>query len=290
MISETSAKLVLEAALSSGGDFAELYMEDTVSNSLVMVNGDVDNATSARMTGAGVRVFSGVRSAYAYTADTSRDALIGAAKAAAAALSSGEHSSVIPFRPADYSVAPRIPYATVDNAARIAKMREAHLAAKSYSDEISQVIVSLADVDKTMFVCNTEGVWASDRRPRMRIAAQAVASKGGDSQTGSDAPGNARGFEGFDLIDPAACGREASRQAVAMLHADECPAGVMPVVIDGGFGGVHFSRGVRAFAGSHVRIKGQQRILWKTRHADCCALRQRRRRRHPGRRMGFHPY
>lgn len=103
MISETSAKLVLEAALSSGGDFAELYMEDTVSNSLVMVNGDVDNATSARMTGAGVRVFSGVRSAYAYTADTSRDALIGAAKAAAAALSSGEHSSVIPFRPADYS-------------------------------------------------------------------------------------------------------------------------------------------------------------------------------------------
>ena len=137
MISETSAKLVLEAALSSGGDFAELYMEDTVSNSLVMVNGDVDNATSARMTGAGVRVFSGVRSAYAYTADTSRDALIGAAKAAAAALSSGNRYTYSPFRPADYSVAPRIPYATVDNAARIAKMREAHLAAKSYSDEIS---------------------------------------------------------------------------------------------------------------------------------------------------------
>lgn len=240
MINETSAQLVLEAALTSGADFAELYMEDTVSNSVSMIDGIVENATSARSTGAGVRVFSGTRSAYAYTADTSPDALIGAAKAAAAALSADGRIAVVPFRPADYAVAPRIPYATVDNAARIAKMRDAHLAAKSYSDEISQVVVSLLDVDKCMFVCNTEGVWASDRRPRMRLAVQAVASKDGDSQTGMDAPGNPCGFEGFERIDPAACGREASRQAVTMLHADECPAGVMPVVIDGGFGGVIF--------------------------------------------------
>jgi len=240
MIQETSAQLVLESALTTGADFAELYMEDTTSNSLVMVNGEVDNATSARSTGAGVRVFRGTRSAYAYTADTSLDALIGAAKAAAAALSSDERFTVVPFRPAHYGVAPRIPYATVDNAARIAKMRDAHLAAKSYNDEIAQVIVSMADMDKSVFVCNTEGVWATDRRPQMRIAAQAVAMQGTDSQTGADSPGCAKGFEGFDLIDPVVVGKEAARQAVTMLHADECPAGVMPVVIDGGFGGVIF--------------------------------------------------
>ena len=240
MINEASAQLVLEAALSSGGDFAELYMEDCTSNSLSMVNGDVENATSARTTGAGVRVLSGTRSAYAYTADTSREALIGAAKAAAAALTGAADIAVVPFRPAAYGKAPRIPYAEVDNARRITKMREAHLAAKSYSEEISQAIVRLLDVDKEMFVCNTEGVWASDRHPRMRLSVSAVASGAGGSQTGADSPGYATGFEGFDRIDPAASGREAARQAVTMLHADECPAGVMPVVIDGGFGGVIF--------------------------------------------------
>jgi TldD protein len=240
LINDTKARLVLEAALSSGGDFAELYMEDGTSNRVTMLDGKVENATSARSVGAGVRVFSGVKSAYAYTADVSIGALIGAAKAAAAALTGDAPMTIIPFRPADYSVAPLIPYSTVDNARRIARMRDAHLSAKSYSDEIAQVSVTLMDDDKSIFVCNTEGVWASDRRPRMRLAVSSVATKDGVSQTGADSPGNARGFDGFDLIDPVAVGREASRQAVTMLHADECPAGVMPVVIDGGFGGVIF--------------------------------------------------
>ena len=35
-----------------------------------------------------------------------------------------------------------------------------------------------------------------------------------------------------------ALGSEAARMAVTMLHAPDCPAGFVPVVIDGGFGGV----------------------------------------------------
>ena len=152
------------------------------------------------------------RAALTPTPPTSPDALIGAAKAAAAALSADGRIAVVPFRPADYAVAPRIPYATVDNAARIAKMRDAHLAAKSYSDEISQVVVSLLDVDKCMFVCNTEGVWASDRRPRMRLAVQAVASKDGDSQTGMDAPETPAGLRALSAsIPPPAAARRPAR-------------------------------------------------------------------------------
>jgi TldD protein len=48
---------VLEAALTTGADFAELYMEDTSSNALSLRSGEVDSATSARSVGAGVRVF-----------------------------------------------------------------------------------------------------------------------------------------------------------------------------------------------------------------------------------------
>ena len=42
----------------------------------------------------------------------------------------------------------------------------------------------------------------------------------------------------------AAQGKEAARIAVTMLNAPQCPAGIMPVVIDNGFGGSS-SRGLR---------------------------------------------
>ena len=69
----------------------------------------------------------------------------------------------------------------------------------------------------------------------------AVASEGGDSQSGREAPGALMGFELFSTrVDPEAMARKAALRAVTMLHAEPCPAGVMPVVIDGGFGGVIF--------------------------------------------------
>jgi TldD protein len=48
------------------------------------------------------------------------------------------------------------------------------------------------------------------------------------------------GLETFDTINPADVGREAARQAVVMAGAGYCPAGVMPVAIGNGFGGVIF--------------------------------------------------
>lgn len=77
MIQEAIAQRVLDAALETGGDFSELFMEDTETHSISMLNGTVENATYRRRTGAGVRVLKGEQSAYAYTADTSEAALVG---------------------------------------------------------------------------------------------------------------------------------------------------------------------------------------------------------------------
>ena len=49
------------------------------------------------------------------------------------------------------------------------------------------------------------------------------------------------GFELFDTrVNAEESGKIAAQQAVTMLHAPVCPAGVMPVAIDNGFGGVIF--------------------------------------------------
>ena len=117
LISKKIAEAVLEEALRTGGDFSELYMQDTETNSVNMVNGAVEDARYQRKVGAGVRVLKGTRSAYAYTADTSEEALIATARAAASALDGVkefESRKLEVIR--DGRTAPRIPFTEVNNA------------------------------------------------------------------------------------------------------------------------------------------------------------------------------
>jgi TldD protein len=86
LLSENVITDVLLAALSTGGDFAEIFMEDTYSTQIRMLDGAVDEAVSGRDFGVGIRIFQGWQSVYAYTNDVSREGLIKTAREAAAAL------------------------------------------------------------------------------------------------------------------------------------------------------------------------------------------------------------
>ena len=95
-------------------------------------------------------------------------------------------------------------------------------------------------MDHNILIANTEGVYAQDRQIRTRIAISAVAEMDGEAQTGFFGPGRRMGMEMFDEIDPKEVGLHAAKQAVVMAGAGYCPAGVMPVAIGNGFGGVIF--------------------------------------------------
>ncbi len=195
MINNRIVNAVLDEALRTGGDFSELYLQDTESNSLSMIDGKVENANFSRRVGAGVRVLSGTRSAYAYTADTSEEALLSAAKAAATALKgSKEHSpkSICVDRVGKPSW--KIPFSGINNQQRIELLREGTLSAREYSSEITQVVATIIDCTHRIAVYNSEGVHASDVRPRTRLAIQAVAMANGEAQTGGVSPGYGMGF------------------------------------------------------------------------------------------------
>lgn len=239
MISEIKAQRVLDAALETGGDFSELFLEDTENNTIQMTDGKVENAVYRRGHGAGVRVLKDGRSAYAYTADTSEEALIATARAAAAALSGvkeGECAAFSAFR--KHEQAPEQPFSDIKNAQRIELLKKGTAAARAHSPEVTQITGRYLDVDQRILVCNSLGVWGSDRRPRTRAFINAVATANGEAQEGYESPGYGMGFEAYKKIDIEKAGAQAAKTAVAMLHAKPCPAGAVPVVIDGGFGGV----------------------------------------------------
>lgn len=233
---------VLQKAVSTGADFAEIFAEHTKSNAITMIDGKVETITDNYLSGVGVRVYKDLKSAYASTTDLSREGLLRCAENAAYAVANG--TGRLDFRLTERlfgNVHPiKVVPATVPNAVKAEILRTGSNAAKAYHESISQVQGTLLDIDHNILIANTEGLYTEDRQIRTRLMINAVASKDGENQSGVQSPGRRMGLEMFDEIDPAAVGREAARQAVTMLGAGYCPAGKMTVAIENGFGGVIF--------------------------------------------------
>lgn len=242
MITKKLAEDVLLAAMAGGADFAEIYGEITRNNNVFMVNGKIERAADNLISGVGIRAFAGTRTVFASTSDTTPEGLMKCARAVAAAM--GEVRTVETLNLTERMFpnvhpARRLP-SSVDASERAALLREGCFAAKEYDPAISQVSGSLAGVDHTILVANSEGLYTTDRHIRTRIAIQSVASADGENQSGFYGPGAGMGMEFFETVDPKEVGKEASRQAMVNLRASYCPAGVMTVAIENGFGGVIF--------------------------------------------------
>src|SRR5690606_1244339 len=89
-------------------------------------------------------------------------------------------------------------------------------------------------------IFNSEGLHVCDERNYVRIMGNAVAQDGSEQSSGYEAPGALKGWEFTNDLNPTQLGEVIGRQAMTKLHADPCPAGKMPVIIDNAFGGVIF--------------------------------------------------
>ena len=242
MLKQDVAQAVIAQALKTGGDFAEIFLEDRLNSNISMLSGKVESVNSRRLHGAGVRVFSGFQGVYVYTNDTSLQGLLDCARRAASAVQAKQYYTakdlVWQDTPSIHPI-PQMPD-KVKAARKVEKIKAAYGALKD-EPEIVQARINYADSVQRVWIANSEGLFTGDTRVYTRFFVFAVASNGTENQTGSCTPGAMQGFEVFDSrIDPERVAKEAGSQARTMLHAPMCPAGVMPVVIDNGFGGVIF--------------------------------------------------
>ena len=242
MLSKNIASQVLAKCLVTGGDFAEIFEDDSINNSISLVDGKVNDAIGGRNYGIGIRIFKGFKSVYAYTNNNSLESLLDTAYRAALALGEVKGDKSIVLNEKKIETIHPILYYPKDVAydRKIVILKSAYNGAKNYSDDISQVIASYLDKEQNILIANSDGLYVQDKRIRTRLGVSAVASKGSENQTGFEGPGRHMGIEMFDNIDPEYHGREAARIAHTMINAKNCPAGNMTVAIDNGFGGVIF--------------------------------------------------
>ena len=242
MITREVCQRVLLKAVSTGADYAEIFAEYTNNHTINMVASKVDSIKDTVIAGAGIRVYKGLRSVMSSTVDTSEEGLLRCAQQAADALGEGTAQIDIVLKERLFGdIHPvKIVPSSVSNKEKVAVLKEGYFAAREYSDTITQVSGTLLEVDHNILIATSEGLYTQDRQVRTRMMIDAVAEVNGETQTGGCRPGRRMGLEMFETIDPKAVGIHAAKQAVTMAGAGYCPAGVMPVAIDNGFGGVIF--------------------------------------------------
>jgi TldD protein len=234
---------VLRKARAKGGSFAEVFVEERSSVNARLDDGKVEELTSGLDRGGGVRVGTGGTSyGYAYSNRLDREALLAAAEAAAASLRSGDPGTVADLRPVAPAVLHRAerPAGAVPASEKVAWLREVDDVARSASAEVRQVVGVYADSLQRVLIADSDGRWVEEERPRIRLAAQVVAARDGNIQTGFEAPAGLAGVEFLDAHPPRRTAEIAARRALTMLDSIPAPAGEMTVVLGPGCGGVLF--------------------------------------------------
>src|SRR6266852_3210044 len=222
-IQQRDLERYLAAALSAGGDYADLYSEYQTSPSLSMDESLVKSASQGISAGCGVRVLSGERTGYAYTDNLSPERMMHAAKTPARSL---------------YPVA--LPSVDAEISSKVALLERADVAARSYDSRIKEVRVSYGDELRRILIVGSDGSFAEDSQPLARFNVGCIAKSETISARGTSGGGGRVAIEFFSdpISSPEHFASEAARQAILQLDAREAPAGEMEVVLGPGWPGV----------------------------------------------------
>lgn len=235
---------LLGVALAQGGDFADLYFEYSVLNSLSLDEQIIKSAGRSVSQGVGVRVIKGERTGYAYCDSIEPGAIRQAAQTAAHIADQPRPVGPVAINPAPGGRAERDLYAVeriVGNQPleeRIALLQRVDRTARQHDHRIREVQAGLTDEYKVILIANSTGQLIGDVQPLARLRVACIADDDGNLQSGVAGGGGRIGMDFFDdrLLDRYA--GEAARQAIVQLDAREAPAGSMEVVLGAGWPGI----------------------------------------------------
>ncbi len=239
-VTERDLEKYLGAALSAGGEFADIYFEYLFSTSISVDESLVKSATQGISAGCGVRVIAGERTGYAYTDDLSPEKIVHAARTAALIASGPAKEPVVGFKRGEArNLYPVTPTANAEMSQKLELVMRADRAARDYDPRIVQVRAGYADEIRHILVCGSDGSFAEDTQPLSRMSVFCIAKSDGNSARGTAGGGGRVNFD-FFLTEktPEHFAKDAARQAIIQLDARPAPAGEMEVVLGPGWPGI----------------------------------------------------
>lgn len=244
MISKSLAIEVLNEMLATGGDYAEIFYENSSSTGLLVENGKVTSSSCNITSGAGLRILKENQCVYGYTCDLTKKGLM---TLAASLNKSFKGKRILEVKELKVLKGPnrnkiKVSYDDIPLKDKIALIKEGTDEIASMNDpRIVRYIGSFGDNHRRVTIYNSKGIYFNRENEFARMAYQVVVVNENGMETGFQGPGCQMDISFFkDKAKPRKIARKAAETALLMLNAKECPSGKMPVVIGNGWGGVLF--------------------------------------------------
>ena len=226
----------------AGMDDGELFLEYCQSESLLLDDGKLKNASFNTSQGFGLRSVLGEAAAYAHASELSEAALLRATDTARAVRYGQD--SVQALTPPPFGTNTQLygdvnPLREVAFAHKIELLQKIDTYVRSKDARVKQVSASLSGQWQAVQIMKADGSSAGDIRPLVRLNVSVLVEHNGRMENGSAGAGGRVGYAEYiseahwhKLAD------EALRQALVNLEAVPAPAGEMQVVLGSGWCGV----------------------------------------------------
>jgi TldD protein len=224
-------------------DYADLYFESQSSESVSMEEGIVKRAVKSVSQGVGVRATAGEKTGFAYSDELTRRDLEIAADAARYIANSPQGADTLPVThqttPSRNLYPLQSSFSDVATPERVALLDRIDAEARRYDPRIKNVLASFNTEHKIVIVASSDGLIVGDVQPLSRLQVTCIAEENGNRQIGTFGGGGRIGFNFYFEEDRYKhYAKEAARQAILNLSAVEAPAGIMPVILAGGWPGI----------------------------------------------------
>ena len=232
---------VLEEALRNGGEYADLFFEDTKINNISYLDKKVDDMSLGNNYGVGLRVIVDKKTIYLYSNDTSNGSLINLARSVSSIVKNKKHIVKDFIKSAEKDNHPvHINPFDVNFDEKIETLSYLDKTARKVSDKIKQVSARYMEKERNILVCTSNGILKEDSQTYIRLVMMSMASDGTNTQTSSRTKGALDGFQVIRDINLENMAIETANSAIKMLDSKYPKSGKYPVVIDNAFGGVIF--------------------------------------------------
>jgi len=238
---DAALEQAFDRLLAPSVDAADLYFQCTRSESWALEDGMIKQGSHSIDQGVGVRAISGEKTGFAYSDDIVLPALLEASGAARAIARSGQSRSLQAWqRGRGLKLYPPLdPVESLTDQEKVDLLRRVDAEARRADPRVEQVFVNLSGSHDVVLIADGEGRLNADVRPLVRLNVRVQVEHKGRRESGSAGAGGRHAYSRFLDGDRALdLAREAVRQALVNLEADEAPAGTMPVVLGAGWPGI----------------------------------------------------
>ena len=229
---------ILENMLSTGGDFAEVFLEEKTTKSYNYINSSLDSYNIGFKNGVGLRLAKENSVFYGATNDLSPK---GINKVIVSLKSNIKDKALITSvrlkRLKKYKNSNETHYTSNDLKE---KFNELDSLIRSKDKRINQVNIILQNSIQSVTIARESGLYVSDERVRSRIYITAGFKDGDKVCDITYSKGMSMSIDFLDLIDFDSVCKELVKDGLDKLYAKPCIGGEMPVIIENGFGGVIF--------------------------------------------------